>query len=52
MKAGDLMRQWRIAEKTAKRDISVLKACHLIKFFGSPKTGGYRLASESVRDQK
>jgi hypothetical protein len=49
MKSGDIMRRWGIAEKTAKRDISVLKGFRLVEFSGSPKTGGYRLVGQSHR---
>jgi predicted HTH transcriptional regulator len=44
VKAIDLRRRWAVSEKTAKRDIAALKKSDLIEFFGSFKTGTYRLA--------
>jgi hypothetical protein len=45
VKAVDLRRQWTVSEKTAKRDIALLRSYGLIQFVGSFKTGGYRLLS-------
>jgi hypothetical protein len=44
VKAIDLRRRWAVSEKTARRDIADLKNRDLIEFFGSFKTGAYRLA--------
>ena len=43
VKAADLSRLWHVTEKTAKRDISVLKKQRIIEFVGPPKTGVYVL---------
>jgi len=43
MKSRAIVRRWEISEKTAKRDISVLKGLRLVEFSGSRKTGSYRL---------
>jgi hypothetical protein len=45
VRAMDLRRQWAVSEKTAKRDIAVLKSNGLIEFVGSFKTGNYRCIS-------
>jgi hypothetical protein len=45
-KSVDIMRRWGIAQKTAKRDISVLKGFRLVEFSGSSKTGTYRLVGQ------
>jgi hypothetical protein len=45
VRAMDLRRQWAVSEKTAKRDIAVLKSKGLIEFVGSFKTGNYRCIS-------
>jgi hypothetical protein len=45
VRAMDLRRQWAVSEKTAKRDIAVLKSNGLIEFVGAFKTGNYRCIS-------
>ena len=47
VKAADLARAWNVTEKTAKRDIAVLKQHGIIEFIGSLKTGSY-----SIKDIK
>jgi predicted HTH transcriptional regulator len=41
--ASDLARQFRVSEKTARRDIADLKARGLVVFVGARKTGHYQL---------
>jgi hypothetical protein len=43
VRAGDLQRRWGVSEKTARRDVVVLKNRGMIEFVGPPKTGRYRL---------
>ena len=43
VKAADIAVHWRVAEKTAKRDIAALKKHGIIEFVGPPKTGFYRI---------
>lgn len=43
VKAIEISRRWKVAEKTAKRDITALKKQGIIEFVGLPKTGTYRL---------
>ncbi|MDQ6972654.1 MAG: HTH domain-containing protein, partial [Mariprofundaceae bacterium] len=45
VKAEDIEDQWKISEKTAKRDIAGLREKGLIKFIGAAKTGRYQLKS-------
>jgi hypothetical protein len=45
VRMADIVRRWGVAEKTAKRDISGLKASGMVTYAGSFKTGGYRLIS-------
>lgn len=42
VRAIDLRRRWAVSEKTAKRDIALLKKQGLIEFVGAFKTGNYR----------
>lgn len=42
-RASDLAARWRVSLKTAKRDISGLKAQDLVEFVGAPKKGFYRI---------
>ena len=46
MKSANITRQWGVAEKTARRDISGLKASSLVEFCGSHKRGAYRLVGQ------
>jgi hypothetical protein len=46
VKAGTIMQRWGIAEKTARRDIAVLKGFRFVEFAGSRKAGGYRLTGQ------
>ncbi len=41
--AEDIAQQFNVTKKTAKRDISDLKAKHMIQFHGSRKTGCYEI---------
>ncbi len=43
MKTADIQSQWDVVEKTAKRDIAILREKELIEFTGAPKTGHYRI---------
>jgi ATP-dependent DNA helicase RecG len=45
-KASDLVTRWKIAAKTAKRDIADLKQKNLISFTGPLKTGRYLLIED------
>jgi len=41
--AADIVAEWGVAEKTAKRDIAALRERELIEFVGAPKTGCYQM---------
>lgn len=43
LKAQTVAAQFGVTEKTARRDLALLKAQALIRFVGPPKTGSYRL---------
>ncbi len=43
VRAADIAAQWKVAEKSAKRDIAELKTCSVIEFVGEPKKGFYRI---------
>ncbi|MET4701703.1 hypothetical protein ABIE65_004751 [Constrictibacter sp. MBR-5] len=43
VRTADLQRRWGVSEKTARRDVAILKARGMIEFVGSFKTGRYRL---------
>jgi ATP-dependent DNA helicase RecG len=47
LRADAIAAHFGVAEKTAKRDLAALKAHALIQFVGPPKTGSYRLVSQS-----
>src|SRR3546814_748480 len=43
VRAAALRRHWGVSEKTARRDVAVLKERAMVEFVGPPKTGQYRL---------
>lgn len=43
VRADDLRRRWGVSEKTARRDVALLKDRGMIEFVGSLRTGRYRL---------
>jgi predicted ArsR family transcriptional regulator len=45
VRAADIAERWRVTEKSAKRDISDLKARKVVEFVGAPKNGFYRVKS-------
>jgi len=47
VKATDIVEEWSVVEKTAKRDISGLREKGLIEFVGAAKTGNYQLKDKS-----
>jgi len=49
-RASDLAAQWRVTEKTAKRDIADLKKKGLVRFVGPAKTGRYYFLDETDSD--
>ena len=42
-KATDISEHWKVTEKSAKRDITDLKARGVIEFVGAPRNGFYRV---------
>lgn len=40
--AAEIMERWSVSEKTARRDIAVLKATGLVEFVGTRRSGRYR----------
>jgi predicted DNA-binding transcriptional regulator YafY len=42
VRAADIAAQWKVTEKSAKRDIADLKTRRVIEFVGDPKKGFYR----------
>lgn len=51
-KASDLAARFGVTEKTAKRDIALLKAQGLIEFVGAAKKGHYRLTQPDARSHQ
>ena len=45
LRANDLRHRWGVSEKTARRDVAVLKERGIIEFVGPPRTGRYRRRS-------
>lgn len=43
VRASDIMKRWSVSEKSARRDIAILKAAGTVKFVGSTRCGRYRV---------